>query len=140
MEFDLDDQLPTVPCYAQELGHVFMNLIVNASHALTDVLDPESNERGKIRISSENGGDVIRIKVSDTGPGIPEAVIDKIFDPFFTTKEVGKGTGQGLSIAHSTVIDKHNGSLTCDSAEGAGTTFNIEIPLSDDNRAAIASR
>lgn len=140
MEFDLDEQLPTVPCYAQELGHVFMNLIVNASHALTDALDPESSERGKIRISSENGGDVIKIKVSDTGPGIPEAVLDKIFDPFFTTKEVGKGTGQGLSIAHSTVIDKHNGSLTCDSVEGTGTTFNIMIPMNDDTRVNAASR
>ena len=70
--------------------------------------------------------------MSDSGTGIPKEIRDRIFDPFFTTKEVGKGTGQGLAIAYSVVVDKHGGSIRLESAEGEGSTFTIRLPLARD--------
>ncbi len=131
MTLDLDKNLPSVPCYAQQLGQVFMNLIINASYAIADVIDDKTKKLGNITISSKKQNDVIVIRITDSGKGIPENIVDKIFDPFFTTKGIGKGTGQGLAIARSTIIDKHLGSLKCDSSEGVGTTFIIELPLAD---------
>lgn len=129
VDLDLEAPLPPIPCYAQEMGHVFMNLIVNSAHAIADVVDSSANELGKISISSRQHGEIIEIRLSDTGKGIPDAIIDKIFDPFFTTKSVGKGTGQGLSIARSTIKDKHAGTLKVESTEGVGTTFIIGLPV-----------
>jgi signal transduction histidine kinase len=74
------------------------------------------------------GAEVV-IWVSDTGTGIPAEIRDKIFDPFFTTKEVGKGTGQGLAIAHDVVAQKHGGTITFETVEGHGTTFLIRLPV-----------
>lgn len=131
MILELDDQLPPVPCYPQQMGQVFMNLIVNAVHAITDVVDKNANELGSIRISSKKRDGVVEISVIDSGKGVPKNIIDKIFDPFFTTKGVGKGTGQGLAIAQSAIKDKHGGVLKCESAEGIGTTFIIQLPLAN---------
>jgi signal transduction histidine kinase len=73
----------------------------------------------------------VEVRISDSGPGVPEDLKNRIFDPFFTTKEVGKGTGQGLSIAHSVVVDKHGGSLDLEQGQGTGATFVIRLPLAE---------
>jgi len=120
-------ELPPVSCYVGDLNQVFLNLLVNAAHAIGDVVG-ETGARGVIRVRTTHDDDTVCIEIEDTGCGIPAAVRHRIFDPFFTTKEVGKGSGQGLAIAHSIVVDKHNGSLTCESEEGKGTTFIIRLP------------
>jgi signal transduction histidine kinase len=107
---------------------VILNLIVNAAHAISDVVK-DSGAKGAIRIQTRRNGDAAEIRLTDTGCGIPAAIQPKIFDPFFTTKAVGKGTGQGLSIAHSVIVQKHRGSITLDSEPGKGTTFVIQLPL-----------
>ena len=118
--------IPTIDCYVSELNQVFLNIVVNAAHAITDVVGA-SGGRGKIRIATRvEAGDVV-VAISDTGAGIPMHVQDRIFEPFFTTKDVGKGSGQGLSIAR-TIIAKHGGSLSFETAPGAGTTFFMRLP------------
>jgi two-component system, NtrC family, sensor kinase len=126
MAMDLGE-LPQVSCYVNELNQVFVNLLVNAAHAIGDVV-AGSTEKGKITIKSRHINDDVIVSISDTGMGIPEAIRLKIFDPFFTTKGVGKGTGQGLALA-LIVVDKHGGSLTFDTEIGLGTTFHIRIPV-----------
>ncbi len=124
-------ELPVVKCHVSDLNQVFLNLLVNAAHAIGDVVG-DSGDRGKIRIRTAAEDDCVRIEIEDTGTGIPESIQDRIFDPFFTTKEVGKGTGQGLAIAHSVVVDKHKGTLSVESKEGQGTTFVIRLPIDGD--------
>lgn len=124
-EFDKD--LPVVSCFANEMSQVFLNIIVNGAHAIADFND--SGELGTITIktsSSDNG--FVTIEITDTGGGVPEKIRDKVFEPFFTTKERGKGTGQGLAIAHRVVTKKHKGTLELDVTEGIGTTFIIRVP------------
>lgn len=128
METHLDPNLPLVFCFPGMFNQVILNLIVNAAHAIGDVVKNSGN-KGKITISTEAGGDYAVIKISDTGTGIPESIRHKIFDPFFTTKEVGKGTGQGLAIAHTVIVEKHSGTIDFESEIGAGTTFIIRIPV-----------
>ncbi len=118
--------LPPVSCFLGDLNQVFLNLVVNAAHAIAGL---GSQTKGKITISTRIDGDDVVVDIADTGGGIPEAVADRIFEPFFTTKEVGKGTGQGLAIAHRIVVDKHGGHLTFDTEPGKGTTFHIRIPI-----------
>jgi signal transduction histidine kinase len=120
--------LPLVVCQPGELNQVFLNLLVNAAHAIADVVR-DSDTRGVIRVRTAREGDMALVAISDTGSGIPEACRAQIFDPFFTTKEVGRGTGQGLSIAHAVVVDKHGGSLTFDTEVGRGTTFFVRLPI-----------
>jgi signal transduction histidine kinase len=121
-------EIPLADCYVADLNQVFLNLLVNAAHAIKDVVG-DGGGRGTIRISTRLDGDTIEIRVSDTGAGIPEHVRDKIFDQFFTTKAVGKGTGLGLAIARAVVIDKHKGSIRFESEVGRGTTFIVRIPV-----------
>src|SRR6185312_11521994 len=99
LETDLDPTLPLTPCLPGEFNQVILNLIVNAAHAIGDVVKNKEGAKGKIRIVSKLNGAWAEIRVSDTGGGIPDAIRSRIFEPFFTTKEVGKGTGQGLAIA-----------------------------------------
>jgi PAS domain S-box-containing protein len=120
--------IPPVPCLLGELNQVFLNLLVNAAHAIRDVVG-DSGERGTIRVRSYREGDQAVVAISDTGTGIPAAIRSKIFDPFFTTKEVGRGTGQGLALARSVVVDQHGGTLTFDTELGRGTTFFVRLPL-----------
>jgi len=127
---DFDPELPPVPCIAGEFNQVLLNLIVNATHAIADVVKG-SGGKGGIRISTRKKGDSAEIRVSDTGAGIPEAIQSKVFDPFFTTKGVGKGTGQGLAIAHSVIVQKHRGTIKFESETGKGTTFVIQLPLEE---------
>jgi signal transduction histidine kinase len=121
-------ELPLVRCHVGDLNQVFLNLIVNAAHAIGDRVG-QRGSKGTIRIRTLREGDSVRIDIADTGSGIPASIRHRIFDPFFTTKEVGKGTGQGLAIARSIVVTKHHGSLTFDSEVGQGTTFTILLPM-----------
>ena len=128
METEFDPTLPLVPCFPGELNQVFLNMIINAAHAIEAALKASIADKGCIRISTHNGGDVVEIRISDTGGGIPEAIRHRIFDPFFTTKDVGKGTGQGLAISHRIVTEKHRGAIRLETEMGKGTTFIICIP------------
>jgi len=125
---DLDCAIPPVPCVAGEFNQVILNLIVNAAHAIGDVVG-STGEKGIIEITTRRDGCHAEIRVKDTGCGIPEAIQSKVFDPFFTTKPVGRGTGQGLAIAHSVIVQKHRGTLGLESKPGQGTTFIIRMPL-----------
>jgi len=104
-------------------------MIVNASHAIADVVGDGANGKGAIAVHTRKDGEWAEIRIEDTGAGIPEEIRQKIFDPFFTTKEVGKGTGQGLSIAHNVIVEKHGGAIDVQSEVGKGTAFTIRLPL-----------
>ena len=130
MTFDLDKQLPMVPCHRSEINQVFLNIIVNAAHAITSHQEKEER-KGVISIVTRHNENFVEIAISDNGGGVPDEVKERIFDPFFTTKEPGKGTGQGLSIAHSIVTEKHGGKLLLESRPGEGSTFTVCLPLSD---------
>ena len=120
--------IPSVHCHLGDLNQVFLNLLINAAHAIADVVKGTQN-KGIIAVRTRQDGDWIEVAISDTGTGIPEAVRDKIFDPFFTTKEVGKGTGQGLALARAIVVEKHGGTLTFETEVSKGTTFHVRLPL-----------
>ena len=129
IETNFDYSLPLVPCLPDEFNQVLLNIITNATHAIADVVGDGSNGKGKITITTRKNCDWAIINIRDTGKGIPEAIRTKVFDPFFTTKQVGKGTGQGLAISHSIIIEQHSGTLSFESEEGKGTTFTIQLPL-----------
>jgi signal transduction histidine kinase len=122
-------ELPPVMCHVGEINQVVLNLVVNAAHAIADVVSPSSADRGRITVRTYVEGERVVVAVRDTGGGIPEAIRSRIFDPFFTTKDVGKGTGQGLAIAHSVIVAKHGGALWFDTEVGTGTTFYAAIPI-----------
>ena len=113
--------LPKISCSARHVSQVFINILINASHAIKD--------HGTITISSESTENEVIVRISDTGSGIPKGIRGKIFNPFYSTKEVGEGTGLGLSISLS-IIKRHNGKITVDSVVGKGTTFSIIVPIS----------
>lgn len=118
--------LPTVECYPGQLNQVFLNILANAIDALAE----KAINAPKIRIRTDViEGDRIRIWISDNGPGISETVQQRLFDPFFTTKPVGQGTGLGMSISHQIIVEKHQGTLECNSSLGQGTEFIITIPI-----------
>ncbi|MBE2251257.1 MAG: ATP-binding protein [Myxococcus sp.] len=121
-------ELPEVLCYPGELNQAVLNVVVNAAHAIEEALSGTS-ERGLLTVRTVRDGDSVVISIQDTGGGIPEAVRGSVFDPFFTTKRVGKGTGQGLAIARSVVVEKHGGTITFETELGRGTTFFLRIPL-----------
>jgi len=129
LELQLDPGLPGVPCLQAEVGQVVLNLVVNAAHAIGASAARAADRNGRIVVATAVVGDRVEVRVTDNGDGIPVAVRGRIFDPFFTTKEVGKGTGQGLAIAHSVVVDKHAGTIDFSTDEGAGTTFIVGLPL-----------
>jgi PAS domain S-box-containing protein len=129
VEMDLDQDLPPVPCLAGEINQVILNIIVNAAHAIANVVGENADEKGTIRITTRRLDGQVELRVSDTGPGIPAEIRDRVFEPFFTTKEPGKGTGQGLAIAHRAIVDKHKGGISFETEEGRGTTFVIRLPL-----------
>jgi len=129
METDFDSALPLVPCLPGEFNQVILNLIINATQAIADVVGDGAASKGTIRISTCQDGDWAEIRISDTGRGVPEEIRSRIFDPFFTTKEVGKGSGQGLAIARSIVTDKHDGTITLETGSGKGATFIVRLPI-----------
>jgi len=128
LDTDFDPTLPPIPCHPGEFNQVILNLIVNAAHAIAGAAQKGGPEKGKIKVQTRNCPQWAEIQIQDTGTGIPEKVRARIFDPFFTTKEIGKGTGQGLAIARSVVVDKHGGSIHFETEEGKGTTFIIRLP------------
>ncbi|QDV09473.1 Sensor protein FixL [Planctomycetes bacterium Poly30] len=121
--------LPHVMCMVGDINQVVLNLIVNAAHAIEErqKSDPAP---GLIRVSTRVEGERAVIEVRDNGTGIPESVRDKVFDPFFTTKAVGKGTGQGLALAHKVIVDRHGGELRIETPAEGGTAFLIRLPIS----------
>ena len=128
---DLDKNLPSVPCLPSELTQVMLNLVVNAAHAVEDRYGKKSPLKGEIRITSRRDGDWAVVCVADDGAGIPADHHHHVFNPFFTTKEVGRGSGQGLAISHSVVVDKLGGAISFESDMGRGTTFTIRLPIED---------
>ncbi len=114
-------ELPQIECLAPQLNQVFMNLLVNAVHAIED--------KGSITIrSGTEGEDQVWVEITDTGKGINKENLQRIFEPFYTTKPVGEGTGLGLSLSYS-IVKKHNGRIEVDSEVGKGTTFRIWLPV-----------
>jgi signal transduction histidine kinase len=126
---DFDADLPLVPVMPGAFNQVILNILVNAAHAIGAVVAEAPATRGVIRVSTRKLANWVEIRIQDSGGGIPEGVRDRIFDPFFTTKEVGKGTGQGLAIAHDVIVKKHHGAINVESAVGVGTTFILRLPL-----------
>jgi PAS domain S-box-containing protein len=125
------DELPFVVCNVGELNQVFLNLIVNAAHAIKD--SGKDVDMGQITIRATQEGEQAVICVSDNGCGVPPENLSKLYDPFFTTKEVGRGTGQGLAISHSIVVDKHGGEISVASEVGVGTQFTVRLPIAGRN-------
>jgi PAS domain S-box-containing protein len=138
LETEFDPSLPLISCQPGEFNQVILNLIINAAHAIADVVGKGGSEKGKIKVHTQNCEEWVEIRIQDTGSGIPEKARSRIFDPFFTTKEIGKGTGQGLAIARSVVVDKHGGSIEFETEEGKGTTFIIRLPRDGEAIAAKA--
>ena len=126
---DFDTTLPPVPCRPGEINQVILNLIINAVHAIESVIEQGKNGKGSIKVSTSHDDSWVEIRVSDSGTGIPEKFRPRIFDPFFTTKEVGKGTGQGLAISYSLIVNNHGGTLGFETEEGKGTTMIVRLPL-----------
>jgi two-component system, NtrC family, sensor kinase len=126
-------ELPLVSCFISELNQVFLNVILNAAHAM------EGRDRGRLTARTRIEGPDVIVSISDTGCGIPEPVRSRVFDAFFTTKDVGRGSGQGLAISRTIVVDRHGGSLTFDSIVGEGTTFHIRIPIAGPAAQRLAS-
>jgi two-component system NtrC family sensor kinase len=122
-------ELPEVACQVAELNQVFLQLIINAAHAIGELHRPPA--RGTIRIRTWCEASAVAVSVSDDGAGIPDDIRARVFDPFFTTKPVGQGTGHGLTTARSIIVDRHGGTLTFETAVGRGTTFLIRLPRHD---------
>lgn len=129
VEKEFEENLPAAPAYAAELNQVLLNIIVNSAHAIEKKQkDTGSDVLGLITMKTSSSEEWVSICIRDNGCGIAQEHLDRIFDPFFTTKEVGKGTGQGLSIARKIVVDKHKGKLSVHSEVGEFTEFNILLP------------
>ncbi|MGG6269450.1 hybrid sensor histidine kinase/response regulator [Leptolyngbya sp. AN03gr2] len=127
-------ELPPIACFPGQLNQVFMNLLANAIDAIEESNRDKTyaeilENPNQIYIATELKPETVLIRIRDTGVGMSETVQEEIFKPSFTTKPVGKGTGLGLAIAYQIIVEKHEGSLTCNSALGKGTEFTIELPL-----------
>ncbi len=126
---DFDPALTAVPCLPGEFNQVILNLVVNAAHAITDALGHGTTSKGTLTVTTRRIDGWAEVRLTDTGTGIPESARPHIFEPFFTTKDVGRGTGQGLAIAHSVIADKHGGTIRFETEMGKGTTFILQLPL-----------
>ena len=125
VETDFSTEFNNIECYGSELNQVFLNMIINAAHAIEE----KKAGLGKIKIVTRKLEDSIEILFQDNGAGMPPEIQDKVFNLFFTTKKVGKGTGQGLSLSHNIVVKKHGGQFFFESSLKSGTTFHIQLPL-----------
>jgi two-component system, NtrC family, sensor kinase len=128
LKTDFDRELPMVPILVGEFNQVILNLITNAVHAIAEKFKDSEGIKGHITIRTRLIGKEAEIRISDNGTGIPEKIRQRVYDPFFTTKEVGRGTGQGLSVSRSIIVDKHGGQVRLESKDGEGTTFIILLP------------
>lgn len=129
LETHFEPDLPTLDCFPGDLNQVFLNILVNAAHAIGDRLNQDRSIPGRIRVTTRRVNDWIEVHFEDNGCGIPEENLKRIFEPFFTTKGIGKGTGQGLSLAYAVVVQKHGGQLDVRSKVGQGSTFILRLPL-----------
>lgn len=129
LELDLEEALPLVPAWGGELGQVLVNLLLNAAQAAEETAASQPRGVGAILVQTKSCEDCVSIQVSDSGPGIPEERRNKIFDPFYTTKGVGKGSGQGLAIAHAIIVEQHGGSIDVDESEFGGARFTIRLSV-----------
>lgn len=126
---ELDEQLPQIIGFRSDLGQVVLNLVVNAAHAIAEVVGDGGNGKGCITVRTRSVGDQVELEVADTGVGIQEEHRARIFEQFFTTKAVGRGTGQGLALVRRIVVDKHGGAVKFDSEVGKGTVFTVRLPV-----------
>jgi signal transduction histidine kinase len=133
LTLDLEDSLPRLVCMPGDIGQLFLNLIVNAAHAVAERFGAET-KKGEILVKTRSREDGIVFSVQDNGSGIPDAIKNKIFNLFFSTKPAGKGSGQGLSIANS-VVERHGGSIEFDSTLGVGTEFRVFLPFDPPEKA-----
>ena len=133
VQTDYQPNLPRLECYADEMNQVFLNLIVNATHAIREASKKQARERGKLTIRTRQIDNDVQIEIQDNGTGIPLPVCARVFDPFFTTKQAGEGTGQGLTICHDIVVEKHHGKIWFDTELDRGTTFCVRIPIQFDS-------
>lgn len=140
MVLDLDKSLPLVPCFLGEFNQAILNLVINAAHTIGDSIRSQPNQKGTITVRTRLDGDHAEVRVSDTGTGIPVEHRQRIFEPFFTTKDVGKGTGQGLTLVYSSIVKKHGGTVTFETEIGKGTTFILRLPLVFKGAAAEPSK
>ncbi|MGY8642618.1 MAG: sensor histidine kinase [Verrucomicrobiales bacterium] len=128
LNVDLAEDLPSITCVVSEINQVVLNLIINARDAVED-RHGKGSDQGRIGVATTYGADFVTIRISDNGCGIPTEIHERIFDPFFTTKEVGRGSGQGLAVAHGVITQQHGGSLCFETAVDEETTFIIELPI-----------
>jgi PAS domain S-box-containing protein len=126
---EFDRSLPLVPCLAGEFNQVILNLVTNAAHAISDKNGNSGQTLGQITIRTRREENWAEVQIEDTGCGVPESNRSRVFELFFTTKEVGRGTGQGLALAHTIIVKKHGGQIWFQSEEGRGTTFFVRLPL-----------
>lgn len=129
MDTSFDRTMPPVVCQLDQVNQVLLNLIVNAAHAVGEVVGDGLRGLGTIRIGTNYADGWATIAVMDTGPGIPEEIRARVFEPFFTTKPPGKGTGQGLSMARAVVVEQHGGKIWFESEIGEGTAFFVRLPV-----------
>lgn len=125
---NFDEDLPEVQAFPSELNQAFLNIVVNAAHAIGERVENGDFEKGTIEVSTRRCLEFAVVEIKDNGGGIPSELQTRVFEPFFTTKEVGKGTGQGLSIVHSVVVGKHGGAISLNVDEGEGSSFVIQLP------------
>ncbi len=129
---DLDPALGAVTCHLGDISQAILNLMINAAQAIAEANAAEPDRKGTITITTRRDGDWAEIRVDDNGVGISAENRDKVFDPFFTTKQVGKGTGQGLAIVHSVVVERHGGRIRVESEPGRGAAFILRLPRHGD--------
>jgi signal transduction histidine kinase len=129
VETDFDPDLPQVYCLASDINRVVINLVINAAHAVAKAMYQDKKGKGQITVRTRRDGDWAEIRVEDTGTGIAENIRSHVFDLFFTTKDVGQGTGQGLPIAHTLVVEKHGGTIDFETETGRGTSFIVRLPI-----------
>ena len=135
VETVFDPELPAVFCIPGQINQVLLNILVNAAQAIAGEVEEKRDQKGKIEIRTIKRDREVEVRITDNGPGIPPSIRERIYDPFFTTKEPGKGTGQGLAIAHRIIVQNHQGQLRVDSTPGEGTTFVIKLPVGQEESA-----
>jgi len=128
---DYAANLPMIPCIRTEIQQVFLNLVKNAAQAMAE--KTYETDSPQIRIRTASADDMVRVEVTDNGPGMPDSVRKRIFEPFFTTKEVGTGTGLGLSVSYFIVTKNHGGQMEVSARAGKGTRFIIKLPVAESN-------
>ena len=133
VKMELDGDLPLAMCCIDEINQVFLILLTNAAQSISEFTAGQNGKRGVITITTKFVDGNAVISISDTGGGIAPEIRDRIFEAFFTTKPAGMGTGQGLSIARSIIVDRHAGSLEFETEDGTGTTFTVSLPVERKN-------